>query len=48
MRITSDKFIKDFVKSGLIDVIINNTIVNTLETVAIKIITAAKSQSPHG
>jgi len=47
MRITSDKFIKDFIQSGLIDVIINNTIVNTLETVAIKILLTAKTDGNY-
>lgn len=47
MRITSDNFIKDFVQSGLIDVIINNTIVNTLETVAIKIISSAQAEGNY-
>jgi len=47
MRITSDNFIKDFAQSGLIDVIINNTIVNTLETVAIKIIASAQAEGNY-
>jgi len=47
MRITSDKFIKDFVRTGMIELMINNTIANTLVTVADRIIKTAKAEGNY-
>ena len=47
MRITSDNFIKDFARTGMIELMINNTIANTLVTVADRIITTAKAEGNY-
>lgn len=47
MRITSDKFIKDFAQTGLIESMINNLIANVFESIARQIITAAKNDGNY-
>lgn len=47
MRITSDKFIKDFAQTGLIESMINNLIANVFENIARQIITAAKNDGNY-
>ena len=47
MRITSDNFIKDFAQTGMIELMINNTIANTLVTVADRIIKTAKAEGNY-
>ena len=47
MRITSDNFIKDFARTGMIELMINNTIANTLVTVADRIIATAKAEGNY-
>ena len=47
MRITSDNFIKDFARTGMIELMINNTIANTLVKVADRIITTAKAEGNY-
>ena len=47
MRITSDNFVKDFAQTGMIELMINNTIANTLVTVADRIIKTAKAEGNY-
>jgi len=47
MRITSDNFIKDFARTGMIELMINNTIANTLVKVADRIIATAKAEGNY-
>ena len=47
MRITSDKFIKDFAQTGLIESMINNLIVNVFESIARQIIASAQAEGNY-